>query len=167
MITAISRCGLGLGLAGLISLTNLGVAAAAPPEVSGPETVADTAVLTDCGDFLVLDDFQYTVTRRSFTDNDGNVVRRLLNVQGTDSIYNSVTGKRYTASGGSAYHIDPATSEQTITGVVFRVNVPGAGAVLLDIGRSTSNPETGEHTFIAGPHELLEGDIASLCAALA
>jgi hypothetical protein len=51
--------------------------------------------------------------------------------------------------------------------VVFRVNVPGAGAVLLDIGRSTNNPETGEHTFIAGPRELLEGDIASLCAALA
>lgn len=167
VLKRIHRFALTLGLSATFVLAGLGAAWANVPETSGPVSVSGTDVLTDCGDFQVLDDFDVLITTRSFTDNDGNIVSELLNIRGTDSIYNSVTGERYTARYGQLVKVDPVSGERTHAGVVFRVNVPGAGAVLLDLGLDIFNPTTGEHTVIGGPHQLLEGDIAALCAALA
>ena len=157
---------LALGLSAIFVLAGLGTASANPPEIS-EQSFSGTEVLTDCGDFQILDDYDLTATLRWFTDKDGNIVSGLRTWHGTESIYNSVTGERYTSHSGQAVKIDPVSGERTTTGVVYRVTVPGAGAVLLDVGRSIFDPGTGEITVIGGPHQLLEGDVQALCAALA
>jgi hypothetical protein len=52
------------------------------------------------------------------------------------------------------------------SGVAFRLVVPGAGAVFLDVGRTVLDRQ-GNVYFEAGPHQFLDGDFAGLCAALA
>ena len=163
---AIRRFALTVGFSAAPLLAGLATASASPPQFS-EQHFSGTEALVDCGDFLVLDDFDLTATLRWFTDKNGNVVGGLRTWHGTDSVYNSVTGERYTARSGQAVKIDPTSGERTVTGVVFRVNVPGAGVVLLDVGRSIFDPATGEHTIVGGPHQLLEGDVEALCAALA
>ncbi len=61
--------------------------------------------------------------------------------------------------------VDTITHEGTTSGIVFRVVVPGAGAVLLDVGRITPK-RSGEILFEAGPHQFFDGDLAGAYAAL-
>jgi hypothetical protein len=50
--------------------------------------------------------------------------------------------------------------------LVFHVNVPGAGIVLIDAGRVVFDEATGEVIVVSGPHQALEGDFSAICAAL-
>jgi hypothetical protein len=85
---------------------------------------------------------------------------------GSDQFINSVTGK---ALRPMHFHntvlVDAIAHEGTTSGIIFRVVVPGAGAVLLDVGRITAK-RTGEIIFEAGPHQFFDGDLAGVCAAL-
>jgi hypothetical protein len=68
---------------------------------------------------------------------------------------------------GGPCGVDATAQTDAVTGVIARLTVPGSGAVLLDVGRIVTNLETDEVTFQAGPHQLVEGDLADLCEALA
>jgi hypothetical protein len=62
----------------------------------------------------------------------------------------------------------PPPTERSPTGFLRHVTVSGEGIVLHESGRVEFPPEEGlPPLFIAEPHQLLEGDVAAFCAALA
>jgi hypothetical protein len=140
------------------------------PVVIGPETDAGLAEgIIDCGDFLVDDRYELTFTLRLFFDQDGNRIKGVEQVSGTDIFINATTGKEIPTRFHNNVLIDFTTDPPLAanTGIIFKVTVPGAGAVFLDVGRIVTD-RTGEIiAFEAGPHQFFDGDVAGLCAALA
>ena len=100
-------------------------------------------------------------------DQDGNLVRVVEHIFGVDRLYNSETGKSLKpASFNQGEIVHPIEGQVAVNGVIFRITVPGAGVVLLDVGRFVFTFD-GDLVFIAGQHQFLAGDFAGLCAALA
>jgi hypothetical protein len=106
------------------------------PVVIGPETDAGLEEnFANCGTFMVQDRFNTVFTLRLFFDNAGDLVRGVEQVSGTDTFINSVTGKAITAPFHNNVLID-FTSDPPLganSGVLYKVTVPGAGAVFLDV----------------------------------
>jgi len=156
-----------LAVVALVALAKPASVAADAPEVIGPIHDEGLVELLDCGSFKVLDQYVLNFTLRLFSDKSGNLVRLEEHVWGSDTLINSVTGKRYTGRFANNVQIDPALGLGANAGVVFRLTIPGAGAVFLDVGRIVSNQAGTIITFQAGPHQFFNGDTAGLCAALA
>jgi hypothetical protein len=164
-------------LMGRILLVLMTVAAmvatmAASAAATKPVVVEDTregdVEIKDCGDFLVRDKFAFSFVSKEFYDENGELVMVVEQIRGTDTFINSDTGKEFTSRFQNTEHIDlTAEPVRAVTGVQGLLTVPGSGAVLLDVGRIVTNLETDEVTFQAGPHQLVEGDLAGLCEALA
>jgi hypothetical protein len=154
-------------LGSFLSFGCLSVAGAAKPFVEGPVHDEGQAFVADCGSFEVLDDFVQDITVTYFFDQQGELIKLLIQIQGTDSFLNSVTGKTFPPM---HYHNmlvinDPASDIATFQGIVFRLTVPGLGVVFRDIGRITLDRQ-GNFYFEAAQHQYFEGDIAGLCSAL-
>jgi hypothetical protein len=160
------RVTLVLGVAAIMVVMAASSAAAAKPEVVGPFHEEDTVFFADCGTFQILDRYVLDFTIKWFYDKDGNLVRGVEQVSGTDTFINSVTGKEITAPFHNTVIIDPTTATGANNGVIYRVTVPGSGLVFIDAGRIVTNQAGTEITFQAGPHQAFDGDIAGLCAAL-
>jgi hypothetical protein len=163
------RVTLVLAVAAIMAVMAASSAAAAPPEIEGPFHDEGTVVFADqsaCGDFQILDRYVFDFTFTTFFDKDGNPVRAIEQVYGTDTFINSVTGKEIAAPFHNTVHIDLTTGFGSLTGVVYRATVPGAGVVFLDAGRIVSNQDFSVVTFQAGPHQFFDGDLDGLCAAL-
>jgi hypothetical protein len=127
-----------------------------------------TVVLAECGDFQVLDRFVLDFTARLIFDKSGRLVKIVEQISGTDTFINSKTGKEIpTTTFHNSVIVDPETELGANNGVIFRVTVPGSGAVFLDVGRIVTNQAGTEVTFQAGPHQFFDGDLAGLCEALA
>ena len=154
-------------LVSLMAFPPLSVAAADGPVVEGPIHEEGTTVLADCGSFQVLDVSELNYITRLFFDNEGNLVKIVEQVWGTDTFTNSVTGKAYPMDFHDTVVIDSATapSQAALIGVIFRLIVPGAGAVFLDVGRIVLDRQ-GNVYFQAGPHQFFDGDLEALCTAL-
>jgi uncharacterized protein YehS (DUF1456 family) len=155
-----------LGVAAIMVVMAASSAAAAKPEVDGPFHDEDTVFFADCGEFQILDRYVLDFTIRWFSDKDGNRIRGVEQVSGTDTFINSVTGKEIAAPFHNTVIIDPTTATGANNGVIYRVTVPGSGLVFIDAGRIVTNQAGTEITFQAGPHQAFDGDIAGLCAAL-
>jgi len=156
-----------LVLAGFAALAPASPAFAAAPVVEGPTHAEGTSEIADCGSFTILDQFSTDFTLRLFFDRDGTLVRLEEQVSGTDTFVNSETGEAIPTSFHNAVHIDPDAGLGANTGVVFRVTLPGSGAVFLDVGRIVTNQAGTIVAFEAGPHQFFGGDFAGLCEALA
>jgi hypothetical protein len=147
-----------------------GISAGGKPVVIGPETEAGLEKgIIDCGAFLVDDRFEVTFTLRLFFDEAGNLVKGVEQVSGTDTFINATTLKEIPTRFHNNVLID-FTSEPPLganTGVIFKVTVPGAGAVFLDVGRIVTDQSGEIVAFQAGPHQFFDGDVDGLCAALA
>ena len=141
------------------------VGSAGQPLIDKTFTDAGRAPVADCGDFQVLDQYTISSTVILFFDEAGNLSRFIEQNDGTDQFINAKTGKTLRAL---PFHntvlVDRVAHEGTTTGIILRVVVPGAGAVLLDVGRIVTR--RGEITFQAGPHQFFDGDLGALCAAL-
>jgi hypothetical protein len=160
------RLAIGLILAALVTFTPWSIARAARPDVLGPVHDEGVSEIADCGSFTVLDRFSIDFTLRFFYDKNGNLVRLLEHVSGTDTFINSVTGKAYPTRFHNTVHIDPATGLGATTGVIYKLTVPGSGAVFMDVGRIVTNQAGDIITFQAGKHQFFSGDFAGLCRAL-
>jgi hypothetical protein len=147
-----------------------GVRAQGKPEVIGP--ITDSGLeegFVDCGAFLIDDRYELTFTLRLMSDKDGNLVKGVETVSGTDTFINATTGKEIAAPFHNHVLID-FTADPPLganSGVIYKVTVPGAGAVFLDVGRIVTNQDGDIIAFRAGPHQAFDGDFAGLCAALA
>jgi hypothetical protein len=157
---------LAIALGCLVALAGVGPAAADAPVFEGPHTEEGLAVIADCGAFQVLDRYVLTYTIARFSDRDGAQRRLIEQLSGTDTFVNSATGEEYPTTFHNTVIVDPAVRIGATTGVIFRLAIPGAGAVFLDVGRVVADRQ-GNVYFQAGPHQAFDGDLEGLCAALA
>ena len=143
----------------------LSAAMAGQPLIDRTFSDEGTAVIADCGSFEIVDQFELSSTVILFFDDAGHLVRFVEQNYGTDAFSNSVSGK---ALKPMHFHntvlVDRIARTAATTGIVFRYVVPGAGAILLDVGRIVT--DHGNIVFEAGPHQFFDGDLAGLCAAL-
>jgi hypothetical protein len=145
------------------------VQAESKPLVIGPEEESGTEDFFDCGAFMIRDQFKLIFTLRLLFDKDGNLVKGVETVSGTDTFINAATGKSITAPFHNHVQID-FTADPPLganSGVIYKVTVPGAGAVFLDVGRIVTDRTGTIIAFKAGPHQAFDGDFAGLCAVLA
>lgn len=156
-----------LALVALLMFLPFSAASAEGPAVEGPLHFHGTDVLSDCGSFQVLDVYDSTEIFRWYYDQGGNLVKIVGQNWGTDTFTNSVTGKAYPMSFHNNILIDYSQSPRRLAniGVIYRLILPGAGAVVLDIGRLVFQRGSGL-IFEAGPHQIIDGDVNALCAAM-
>jgi hypothetical protein len=104
-----------------------------------------------------------------FFDENGNIVKTILTpIAGSFVTTWSANGITATSHGTPVvtitYDREGFFSSSTDVGVVFHFVVPGTGVVFAQTGRLVF--EEGGITFQAGQNQLVEGDTATLCAAL-
>jgi len=165
-MTRPSRLLAGLLLGALVLIAGPGGASAAPPERS-ESVLQGSQVLAHCGGFDVLDQYNVSVVTTRFFDQSGAVVEIHLLLQGTDTYVRSDTGRAIVQPSSFMARIDRPTLVNISTGLQYRLVVPGLGNVLLDAGRTVFDFTTGSFVFLAGPHQVVTGDTAGLCAAFA
>jgi hypothetical protein len=155
--------GLVLGLASMFA-TVAGAWAVTPVKIAGSTQGNDP--IADCGTFEVWDEFTLNFRGAEHYDQDGNLVRVVEHVWGVDRLYNHDTGKSLPESSFSQGEtVDLVAGQVRVGGIVFRVTVPGSGAVFLDVGRFIIDFDEGL-VFLKGRHQFFEGDLEGLCAAL-
>jgi hypothetical protein len=142
-------------------------AMAAPPEHFNVELTDGPYLIADCGDFTVwaLGDIQ--LARTTFFDKGGNPTRVVSHWAIDSTYYSPETGK----SVPSAERI--TTFEKIVdgqyqmkqTGVAFKLNMPGYGQLIMDVGHIVFD-EHFNVLFSAGQHpwNLGTGDFTKLCA---
>jgi hypothetical protein len=76
----------------------------------------------------------------------------------------AANGKTLTSNFSAMIVQDPTTIVKVV-GTVYNIQVPGGGNVLLDAGAIVMDVSTDPPTLlhVAGPHQQLSGDVASLC----
>jgi hypothetical protein len=142
-----------------------GAGADGPVETSGSE-FGDEPTGIDCGTFEVWDDYELHWRGVEFYDDGGNVVRVVEHIWGVDRLYNPVTGTSVSGVFNNSEVVDLVNGRITENGSIFKIIVPGAGAVFIDVGKFIIDFETGLE-FLAGRHDFFDGDTAGLCAVLA
>ena len=78
----------------------------------------------------------------------------------------SANGKTLTSNFSAKIFIDDPNTVNVV-GTVYNIQVPGAGAVLLDAGNIGFDFDTGAVLYVHGPHQQFSGDVAALCDYLA
>jgi hypothetical protein len=141
--------------------------AAGRTDTEAPVPLTGVVELFDCGGFVILDEFNLVFRIRNFYDKAGDFIRFVEQVSCTDTFVNSVTGTRLPSPFHNSTILDVRTGQVANHGVFYKAIVPGAGAVLLDVGNVVFDLDTGETVFRAGPHQAIDGDFAALCQALA
>jgi hypothetical protein len=128
-----------------------------------------------CPDFTVSATFDVTRTDTVYYDNDGALVREVLNVKFDGVWSNDSTGTALHNKGTRHITDNYVTETSTEDGVLRHITVAGTGIVLHQSGRivytwnGTPPPAFDDDAVIfeAGPHEDGNGDLAGFCAALA
>lgn len=118
-------------------------------------------------------DVRRTITE--FVDDDGNVLREVIEAQFVGTATNDTTAKLLPVDGERHIVWDFLAGTWTETGTLRHLAVPGSGVVLLQSGRivyplpALPQPDVIPtiDQFEAGPHDVFEGRYADFCAALA
>jgi hypothetical protein len=108
----------------------------------------------------------HTVTV-TFRDDSGAEVRRLRQVVVTGTLTNPISGATARVHEAALFERQSAggaVTEARQSGLRLLVTVPGVGRVLLDAGLVVT--EAGSVVQVAGPHQLRDGDVGAMCAAL-
>jgi hypothetical protein len=121
--------------------------------------------------------YRYDVRRTitEFVDNDGNVLREVIEAHFVGTATNDTTGKVLPVDGERHIVWDFVAGTWTETGTLRHVAVPGSGVILLQSGRivyplpAVPQPDMIPKVELleAGPHDVFEGRYADFCAALA
>ena len=148
----------------LILLTSI-PANAQQPIITEITREGSNVLYTHCPTFDILETYELTIRRTLFFDQYGFPDRLQANFMYRAILTNSVTGYSITdAPDASSHMLDLNTGEASVHGLMFSVEVPGEGVLVLDAGNVVFGAD-GELT-VNGPHEyLLEGN-ALLCAVL-
>jgi hypothetical protein len=119
-----------------------------------------------CADFLVMDHEVATYRQISYFDNQGNLLRITMHVQGVDSFYNPANpDKVLSGSFSGTLEVDLNTGELVLaSGLAVHITAPGYGMVLQRAGRWLRYP----NSQLGGKDSLLvPTDIAQFCSLLA
>ena len=130
----------------------------------------------DCGTFQVLNDFAlqgHFIVHFDKDGNDSRVNQRMF--YGDSTYYNSeFPDVRLNGNPGTGEndHFLDLTSDQSVvvvTGVSFKINIPGHGVIFHEVGRTIFEYidwQIAEILFQAGPSDFSDGNLAALCEAL-
>lgn len=155
----------------LIALTPLFIAAPLFADQPDSEQVVFTELFNngDCGDFEVFSLDAFTLDIKTFYK--GGEIDRIHYHASVDGIvYNSLEPSKQLPSTAhyNFVHYPENFNLFVQRGLFYRVNVPGGGVVLIDAGWfivELIDDEPVVH-LEAGNHQLLDGDLTDLCAAL-
>jgi len=151
-----------LAAVGLVGVNAPSALASAPAvqQFQGSFTDVDSQT---CG-FPITINENFTVDVQFFYDQHGNLIRSLAHIQlrGTDS----ANGVTLPDTADFTHTFDFTTGINGDLGVTTHVIIPHGGTVLIDAGRVLSD-EQGNLLFVAGNHQVISGDVAAYCAALA
>jgi hypothetical protein len=139
-----------LGLAVMLVISPA-ASADRPLHISGTET--EDLILADCGTFDLRDEFTVVFNGTVFSDDDGNVTRVVEHIGGSDTFYNSVTGKSVTGTINSGEIVDLVKGTATQSGSIGRIR--GAGVKARFDVRDTSSTSSRGLVFLAGDHRRL------------
>jgi hypothetical protein len=133
--------------------------AAGPEQFKGTEPISFTDTTT-CG-FPIAVNVQDSFVGRAFFDAQGNLQSVTIeqNIVGTES----ANGITLPESDHFVEFLDFSTGGAKEVGLSFHIQ--GGAVVILDAGYVLFNPD-GSVAVIHGPHPVLDGDTAALCAAL-
>jgi hypothetical protein len=151
-------------LMSIAALVSAGAAGATPPTTE-TETSSGTFVFEDCAVDLTVD-FRRTVTTTTFYDDAGDPVRVQTHAVFLGTLTNADTGKSVTDRDYWMTTVKLESGTSTIVGLLFHINIPGHGIVVLWAGRAVLDLETDEPLFEAGPKDVESGE-KTLCAYLA
>jgi len=120
--------------------------------------------------------YRYDVVRTitEFVDDDGNVLREVIEAHFVGTATNDSTGEALPVAGERHIVWDFLAGTWTETGTLRHVTVPGSGVALLQSGRivyplpAVPQPDVipKVELFMAGPHDVFDGQYADFCAAL-
>jgi hypothetical protein len=120
--------------------------------------------------------YHYDVRRSitEFTDNDGNVIREVIEAHFVGTATNDATGSALPVAGERHIVWDFVESTWTETGTLRHTTIPGSGVVLLQSGRivyplpAVPAPDVIPTIDLseAGPHDVFHAQYADFCAAL-
>ena len=151
-----------LAAVGLVGVNAPAALAAAPTfqHFQGSFTDVDSQA---CG-FPITISQNFTSDVQFFYDQQGNLIRSLAHIQlrGTDS----ANGVSLPDTADFTHTFDFTTGINGDLGVTTHVIIPNRGTVLTDAGRVLSD-EQGNLLLVAGNHQVISGDVAAYCAALA
>lgn len=124
----------------------------------------------DCGDFLVLADWCEVASVMIRYDSYGNPVQAVYHWEFGSSVYYNSEDPTIMVEGRREHSQNRLLIQDNIlysSGPTYRVIIPGEGVVALDTGHWMYDFNTGEVTYIGGPHQVTGGDASALCEALA
>jgi hypothetical protein len=153
----------------LLIVFSAGAIALACTAVAAAQTVlhlnisGDAAFVDDSScDFPIEVSFQFRASITDFFDADGTFVKAIVqqHIVGTAS----ANGEALSEVDSYVTHYD-AQGGQRLTGLPVHIALSGGGVVIRDAGNLQFDAE-GNVVFVRGPHPLLGGDTAALCATL-
>jgi hypothetical protein len=118
----------------------------------------------NCGSFVVLFTAHIEGTNISFQDDQGQLVKQIRHVHFTGTLYNSSDlSKSVPYEGAFTRTFEAATNTATLTGLRFKVQLPGEGVVALDTGQEVIVGPT----LVSDTGNTFSNFVADVCAALA
>lgn len=145
----------------------LALAAAAPASAAAPNIfvfVDEGTGEAPCDGFTVVQEFRVTIRVKEWLDDSGDLIRVVANFRWEATVTNSETGFSIRDNASWTDFFDAASGEFAQAGLIWNLNVPGEGIVLLDAGQIIFHPD-GTVT-VHGPHQFFESGLDLLCAAL-
>jgi hypothetical protein len=132
-----------------------------------PVTVT-ASLVGQCGNFDVLSDWVALLSGTVLYDKSGVAVQTIQHYRliGESIYYNSANPAK-AVNGGPAEHeldkIDVTTGIVYVSGLSFKIRVPGYGLIFAETGRYIFDENTGQVLFNSGHNQFLDQDLAALC----
>jgi hypothetical protein len=152
----------------LLLMMPFGAAWATPPVRETWDVGWDDFELADCGDFQVLEHLEAKVEVTFFYDKDGELVRWMEHWTASGYAYNSNDPNIWLPEEPirNVGHFDGPTGDGHIAGPLMKIKLPREGMIFHQVGYVEVEGYTN-WIFKAGQNDLLGGNAAELCAALA
>lgn len=127
--------------------------------------------LGSCGGFDILADWSAELRILEVFDQDGadTLRKETYDIIGQTTYYNSDLPNLLIRGGpGEGENVIYRFNQSyaIVTGLIWRVVLPGIGPIFLDAGAVKFDLATGAVTYAGGQHQYWEGDFGALCAAL-
>ena len=130
--------------------------------------------VANCGDYFVLENFDAKLTLKFHYGKDGTLVKEMDNFRmiGHSTFYNSEYPDIALRGGPEgiiikAAFVDDEVTKLTMSGLNYKVTLPGVGMVFHQGGHYVFDFATGMWTQVGGPDDFFSGDTDALCEALA
>ena len=127
--------------------------------------------LGDCGDFHVFNDYVVLVHEVWLLDKEGQPVKAVNRYKaiGQSIVYNSTDSDLFLVTGPGETEIDHINLEKgtlSITGIPFKLKVPGYGSIYYETGRIVIDLNTGGILSNTGHNQVVDADLEAVCECL-